>query len=88
MFPTGFEPSFPASERPQTHALDRKATGIGGLLYTRTSMKHYVCQDTFFKGFENLSGNYNTKYYDLNNALTSNIITVTVACVRVVPNIL
>jgi hypothetical protein len=25
----GFEPPMPGSERPQTHALDRKATGIG-----------------------------------------------------------
>jgi len=25
----GFEPAFPASERPQTDALDRSATGIG-----------------------------------------------------------
>jgi hypothetical protein len=25
---TGFEPALPASERPQTHALDRTATGI------------------------------------------------------------
>jgi len=25
----GFEPSIPASERPQTHALDRAATRIG-----------------------------------------------------------
>ena len=25
----GFEPSIPASERPQTHALDRSATGTG-----------------------------------------------------------
>jgi len=29
MPPAGFEPSFPASERPQTHALDQAATGIG-----------------------------------------------------------
>ena len=29
MFPVGFEPAFPTSERPQTHALDRTATGIG-----------------------------------------------------------
>jgi hypothetical protein len=29
MPPSGFEPAFPASERPQTHALDRAATGIG-----------------------------------------------------------
>jgi hypothetical protein len=27
--PVGFEPAIPASERPQTHALDRAATGIG-----------------------------------------------------------
>jgi hypothetical protein len=25
----GFEPTIPASERPQTHALDRAATAIG-----------------------------------------------------------
>jgi hypothetical protein len=29
MPPTGFEPAIPASERPQTHALDSVATGIG-----------------------------------------------------------
>ena len=29
MPPAGFEPTIPASERPQTHALDRGATGIG-----------------------------------------------------------
>jgi len=29
MFPVGFEPASPASERPQTHALDRAATGTG-----------------------------------------------------------
>jgi hypothetical protein len=28
MLPVGFEPAIPASERPQTHALDRAATGI------------------------------------------------------------
>jgi hypothetical protein len=30
MPPTGFEPAIPASEQPQTHALDRAATAIGG----------------------------------------------------------
>jgi hypothetical protein len=30
----GFEPAIPASERPQTHALDRTATGIGLLIIT------------------------------------------------------
>jgi hypothetical protein len=29
MSPAGFEPTIPVSERPQTHALDRAATGIG-----------------------------------------------------------
>ena len=29
MPPAGFEPTIPASEQPQTHALDRAATGIG-----------------------------------------------------------
>jgi hypothetical protein len=29
MPPAGFEPTVPASERPQTHALDRVATAIG-----------------------------------------------------------
>jgi hypothetical protein len=34
MLPGGFEPAIPASERPQTHALDRAATGIGSAIYT------------------------------------------------------
>jgi hypothetical protein len=29
MSPAGFEPAAPESERPQTHVLDRAATGIG-----------------------------------------------------------
>jgi hypothetical protein len=33
MPPLGFEPAIPVSERPQTHALDRTATGIGILPY-------------------------------------------------------
>ena len=32
MPPEGFEPAIPASERPQTRALDRAATVIGGLV--------------------------------------------------------
>jgi hypothetical protein len=35
--PTGFEPAIPASERPQTHALDRAATAIG-------CRRIYACQ--------------------------------------------
>ena len=29
MLPAGFEPAIPVDDRPQTHALDRSATGIG-----------------------------------------------------------
>ena len=29
--PAGFEPAIPASERPETRALDRAATGIGSM---------------------------------------------------------
>ena len=35
MPPAGFEPAIPASERPQDHALDRAATGIGCKVFTR-----------------------------------------------------
>jgi hypothetical protein len=31
MLPVGFEPTILASERPQSHALDRAGTGIGPL---------------------------------------------------------
>jgi hypothetical protein len=34
MPPAGFEPAIPASERPQTHALDRATTGTGIGRYT------------------------------------------------------
>jgi hypothetical protein len=33
MPPEGFEPAIPASERPQTHALDRGTTEIGTYIY-------------------------------------------------------
>ena len=32
MPPVGFQPTIPASERPQTHALDRAATGTGNVI--------------------------------------------------------
>jgi hypothetical protein len=35
-----FEPVIPAGERPQTHALDRSATGIG----TCSELKCYIVQ--------------------------------------------
>jgi hypothetical protein len=31
MLPVGFEPTIPASARPQTYGLDRAATGIGSI---------------------------------------------------------
>ena len=34
MPPVGFEPTISASERPQTYALDRAATGIGSDKHT------------------------------------------------------
>ena len=35
----GFEPTIPASERPQTHALDITATGIGYFLVYNLNIK-------------------------------------------------
>jgi hypothetical protein len=35
MPPAGFEPTIPESERTQTHALDRAATGIGQWRYIK-----------------------------------------------------
>jgi len=51
MPPAGFEPTIPASKRPQTHALDRAATGVGhnlklGLLQT----KHLTNSDKWKEG--------------------------------------
>jgi hypothetical protein len=34
MSPAVFEPALPSSDRPKTHALDRTATGIGGIQIT------------------------------------------------------
>jgi hypothetical protein len=43
IFPVGFEPTIPASEQPQTHALDRVATRMGNILeYFDTSKKDGV----------------------------------------------
>jgi hypothetical protein len=33
MTPAGFKPTIPACERPQTHVLDRAATGIGSMYF-------------------------------------------------------
>ena len=36
MPPAGFEPAIPASERKQTHALDRAGSGIGAIILYKT----------------------------------------------------
>jgi hypothetical protein len=52
MAPAGFEPEILASERPQTHALDRTATGTCFIL-------HYECMIDVKPGygFENMKCN-------------------------------
>jgi hypothetical protein len=40
MPPAGFEPAIPVSERPQTHALNRAATGIGIMSYLPLSISN------------------------------------------------
>ena len=40
MYPAGFEPTTPASERPQTDALDHAATGISYLPFSITIIRH------------------------------------------------
>ena len=45
MSPSGFEPGFPASERPPTHALDRAATGIGHVFLLVPDVG-LICSDT------------------------------------------
>ena len=44
MPPAGFEPAIPASERPQTHAVDRAATGIG-LIFSLGWIYYRSCQE-------------------------------------------
>ena len=43
MHPAEFEPAIPVSERPQTHALDRPATGIGPLKLWNLSNTQLRC---------------------------------------------
>jgi hypothetical protein len=49
MPPVGLEPAIPASERPQTHALDRVATGTGTEQYILNKIST-VMQDTCVTG--------------------------------------
>ena len=43
MPPAGFKPEIPASEQPQTHALDRAATGIGVCVCVCVRARARVC---------------------------------------------
>jgi len=49
MPPAGFEPSVPANERPQTHAWDRAATGIGFMCILLVYLKRYLQECTVRK---------------------------------------
>jgi hypothetical protein len=46
MSPAGFEPAIPARERPQTHILDRAATGIGRKVRLQT--RNFVFNERSF----------------------------------------
>jgi len=45
MLPAGCEPTIPASEQTQNHALDRAATGVGSIQFNKT--KSYTTDLTF-----------------------------------------
>ena len=49
----GFEPAIPTSERPQTHALDRAATGIGCIWknWDGLNMRHVWGEERCVQGF-------------------------------------
>jgi hypothetical protein len=42
MSPTGFDPAFPAIERPQTYALGLKVTGIGRSIISFPFIKRVI----------------------------------------------
>jgi hypothetical protein len=44
MPPASFQPAIPASERPQTHVLERAATGIGSIITSQESVHQNLCK--------------------------------------------
>jgi hypothetical protein len=52
MFLARFEPAIPASERPQTHALDRAATGIAVIIYYLTIQIIITAEDNTISPFK------------------------------------
>ena len=64
MLPVGFEPTIPASERPQTHTLDRAATGIAWLkCYTGQKRRETKSSDDDDDNNNNNNNNYYYYYY-------------------------
>jgi len=61
MPPVGFEPTISAGERPQTHALDRAATGTGNQL-----LEYYI----------NWNASYMCIYIYMNASFASSLITL------------
>jgi hypothetical protein len=49
MPPVGFEPTIPASARPQTHTLDRAATGIGRTFNITMNIVHFLRYSPFLQ---------------------------------------
>ena len=60
MLLTGFRPSILARERPQTHPLDRKATGIGWFLYWRVEISYL-----YYRNISSLYGSIDKASTDL-----------------------
>jgi hypothetical protein len=77
----GFESAIPASDRPQTLALDRSATGIGTLLYlakvkpAATVIKTRHCIKFFFE-LVNISCLLNNQYWCKNRKSTYYSVTI------------
>ena len=70
MPPVGFEPTIPASERTQTHTLDRAATGIGPGPSISGSHAHVICCSHLAPQFYYLcEGHYKPLTYRICNQL-------------------
>jgi hypothetical protein len=72
MFPVGFEPEIPAREWPQTYALDRAATGIGGNNITITNNNSTRLH--FLEYYAALSGSSVPTFRDNVSALSSRVV--------------
>ena len=79
MPPVGFEPTISAGERPQTYALDRAATGMGGeIMYSARYTESYSwnwspLHDLWDKGNLNFSHELNAKAHELHRKCETNV---------------